>query len=193
MAEASDHDLLRRMAAGDAEAFTMLYRRRQAGVYRYALQMSGSEPLAEDVVQEVFLTLMRDTGSYDPERGSVAAFLYGIARNHVLRRLERRWMARDEAVEEPAAADHPESEMARAEMIASVRAAVLALPVHYREVVVLCDLEETDYVEAAAALGCAVGTVRSRLHRARQMLAERLHAFGSAQVRRSIRPAGCSI
>lgn len=193
MNEASDHELLRRMADGDAEAFTALYRRRQAAVYRYALQMSGSEALAEDVVQEVFLTLMRDARPYDPERGSVAAFLYGIARNHVLRRLDRKWLAGEEAAEEPATTDHPESEMARNEMIALVRASVLALPVHYREVVVLCDLEEADYAEAAAALGCAVGTVRSRLHRARQLLAGRLQAFGSAQVRRGISTAGCSI
>lgn len=194
MNEASDHELLRRMAAGDAEAFTELYRRRQAAVYRYALQMSGSEALAEDVVQEVFLTLIRDARAYDPERGSVAAFLYGIARNQVLRRLERKWLAGDKEAEEPATTDHPESEMARNEIIALVRASVLALPLHYREVVVLCDLEEADYAEAAAALGCAVGTVRSRLHRARQLLAGRLEALGgAAQVRRGIRPAGCSI
>lgn len=181
MSEASDHDLLRRMMAGDAAAFTELYRWRQAAVYRYAFRMSGSEPLAEDVVQEVFLTLMREGRAYDLRRGSVAAFLYGIARNHVLRRFDRR--AGEQSVEEPATADHPESEMARSELIASVRAAVLALPVRYREVVVLCDLEEADYVEAAAALGCAVGTVRSRLHRARQLLARRLSAFGSEPAR----------
>jgi RNA polymerase sigma-70 factor (ECF subfamily) len=91
------------------------------------------------------------------------------------------------------AADHPEAELARSQLVASVRAAVLALPVHYREVVVLCDLEGTDYAQAAVALGCAVGTVRSRLHRARQLLAQRLCGLDSAQVRRSIRPAGCFI
>ena len=89
--------------------------------------------------------------------------------------------------------DHPEAELGRRQLIASVRAAVLALPLHYREVVVLCDLEDADYAQAAAALGCAVGTVRSRLHRARQLLAQRLCGLDSARVRRSIRPAGCSI
>jgi RNA polymerase sigma-70 factor (ECF subfamily) len=192
MSEASDDELLRRTTAGDADAFTALYRRRQAAVYRFALQMSGSEALAEDVVQEVFLALIRDACAYDPQRGSVASFLYGIARNHVLRRLDRRWVAPDEAAE-PATGDHPESELARSELISSVRAAVLALPVHYREVVVLCDLEEADYAEAAVALGCAVGTVKSRLHRARQVLAQRLHTLGAAHVRRGIGPARCSI
>src|SRR5919206_3277 len=59
------------------------------GVYRFALQMSGSESLAEDVVQEVFMVLMRDGRNFDPTRGSLAAYLYGIARNHVLRAFDR--------------------------------------------------------------------------------------------------------
>src|SRR5437773_11143871 len=84
-----DATLLRRMAAGDEQAFTALYRRRQAGIYRFALQMSGSEAIAEDVTQEVFLLLIRGTAVYDPSRGSLQAFLYGVARNYVLRALER--------------------------------------------------------------------------------------------------------
>jgi RNA polymerase sigma-70 factor (ECF subfamily) len=193
MDDASDQDLLKRMAEGDAEAFTALYRRRQACIYRFALRMTGSEALAEDVVQEVFLTLIRKGRPYDPSRGSVAAFLYGIARNHVLRRLDRKYLAGEPPAEGMSMTDHPEAELGRRQLIASVRAAVLALPLHYREVVVLCDLEDADYAQAAAALGCAVGTVRSRLHRARQLLAQRLCGLDSARVRRSIRPAGCSI
>ena len=69
----SDPDLLRQMMDGDEDAFTQLYRRRQASVYRFALQMSGSQTLAEDVTQEVFIVLMRDAGRYDPDRGSLAA------------------------------------------------------------------------------------------------------------------------
>src|ERR671927_722457 len=85
----SDAELLRLMLAGDEEAFTALYRRRQGGVYRFALRMSGSEALAEDVVQETFMVLMRDGRNFDPARGSLAAYLYGVARNHVLRAFER--------------------------------------------------------------------------------------------------------
>src|SRR6478672_12990719 len=84
-----DATLFRRMAAGDEQAFTALYRRRQAGIYRFALQMSGSEAIAEDVTQEVFLLLIREKSAYDPSRGTVQSFLYGVARNHVLRALER--------------------------------------------------------------------------------------------------------
>src|ERR671929_974020 len=87
--EESDAELLRLMLAGDEAAFTALYGRRQGGVYRFALRMSGSEALAEDVVQETFMVLMREGRSFNPARGSLAAYLYGIARNHVLRAFER--------------------------------------------------------------------------------------------------------
>ncbi|PYS33593.1 MAG: hypothetical protein DMF75_08950 [Acidobacteria bacterium] len=108
-------------------------------------------------------------------RGSVNAFLLGIARNHVLRRLkrERRLLSIDEATETTRAEEQLEA-LSRREAIESVQKAVLSLPEHYREVVVLCELQEMSYAEAATVLGCAIGTVRSRLHRARTMLIERL-------------------
>jgi RNA polymerase sigma-70 factor (ECF subfamily) len=187
--EHSDEELLRLTAAGDADAFAALYRRRQAGIYRFALQMCGSAGIAEDVTQEVFMTLVRDAQAFDPERGTLAGYLYGVARNQVLRRLEkeRRFVgladetaATGDGRDAPTASAHavatddPLAELARSELIETVRGAVLALPAHYREVVVLCDLHELSYAEAAAVLGCAVGTVRSRLHRGRALLVERL-------------------
>ena len=174
----ADVTLLRRMSAGDEEAFTALYRRRQGGIYRFALQMSGSEAIAEDVTQEVFLLLIREKAAYDPARGSVQSFLYGVARNHVLRALERNreGQLEDEAEPcDPGGADVLAS-LTREQALAAVRQAVLALPARYREVVVLCDLEEVDYAGAASALGCSVGTVRSRLHRARSLLTAKLRA-----------------
>src|SRR5262245_44325405 len=89
LATTNDETLLRLMLAGDAEAFAALYDRRQGGVYRFALRMSGSHTIAEDVTQDVFMALMRDGNAYDSLRGSVAAYLYGIARNRVLKRLAR--------------------------------------------------------------------------------------------------------
>jgi len=178
------------MLAGDEEAFTTLYRRRQAGVYRFALQMSGSETVAEDVTQEVFMVLMRDGHNYDPARASLAAFLYGVARNLVLRSFqrERAFVALhdqaddgDSLVDERLVShDDPLGDLTRGETIERVRGAVLALPPHYREVVVLCELHEMSYAEAAGVLGCAVGTIRSRLHRARGMLVEKLRTSNSA-------------
>ena len=180
----SDAELLRLMLAGDEDAFTALYRRRQGGVYRFALQMSGSEALAEDVVQETFIVLMRGGEKFDASRGSVAAYLYGIARNHVLRAFEREraLVPFDEESDETCDAPHenfiarhdPLGDLTRGEAVEKLRQAVLALPAHYREVLVLCELHEMSYAEAAGALDCAVGTVRSRLHRARAMLAEKL-------------------
>src|SRR5262245_14896348 len=84
-----DDALLARIASGDAAAFTTLFRRRQGEVFRFALHMIGSPAAAEDVAQDVFLTLMRDAGRYEAGRSSAIAWLCGIARNHALRRLER--------------------------------------------------------------------------------------------------------
>ncbi|HEX7315214.1 MAG TPA: RNA polymerase sigma factor [Pyrinomonadaceae bacterium] len=194
----TDAELVRLMLAGDEEAFTALYRRRQGGVYRFALQMSGSEAVAEDVVQETFMVLMRDGGNFDAGRGSVSAYLYGIARNHVLRAFDReRALVRfDDEAEEGGDLPHenlvarpdPLGDLTRAESVEKLRQAVLALPAHYREVVVLCELHERSYVEAAESLGCAVGTVRSRLHRARAMLAEKLR--GRREEARAAREGG---
>src|ERR1041385_7713844 len=174
----ADLTLLRRMSAGDEEAFTALYRRRQGGIYRFALQMRGSEAIAEDVTQEVFLLLIREKSAYDPSRGSLQSFLYGVARNHVRRALERNREGQLEDEIEPCDAGNCDAlaSLTREEALEAVRQAVIALPTHYREVVVLCDLEEMDYAHAAEALGCAVGTVRSRLHRARGLLLEKLRA-----------------
>src|SRR5262245_51335543 len=95
----SDVELLRLMLAGDGGAFEQLYQRWQSPLYRFALRMSGSETIAEDVTQEVFLTLMRDGRQYSG-RGSFAAYIFTIARHGVWRRLQReRWFVRLESEE----------------------------------------------------------------------------------------------
>jgi RNA polymerase sigma-70 factor (ECF subfamily) len=177
----SDNELLRLMLAGDEEALAQLYRRRQASVYRFALQMSGSKSIAEDVTQEVFLFLMRDGHVFDPGRGALSSFLLGVARNHVLRRLRVDHLLAplgdddDEGPALQAGTDLcPLDDLTRAETIETVRKAVLSLPPKYREVVVLCELQDVSYVETAEILGCAIGTVRSRLHRARALLLTKL-------------------
>src|SRR6266850_8252905 len=85
----TDGELLQSMLAGEQEALTALYRRRQGGIYRFVMQMCGSQALAEDVTQEVFMVLIRDGQTFDPTRGSLNAFLVGVARNLLLRRLQR--------------------------------------------------------------------------------------------------------
>jgi RNA polymerase sigma-70 factor (ECF subfamily) len=170
--EESESELLRRMLDGDEGAFTALYRLRQGGVYRFALQMTGSVVVAEDVTQEVFLTLIEHGQRFDPARGTVASFLFGVARNMVLRRLGKDRAT--EEIEDSAASEDLLEDLTRRETIEQVRRAVLSLPEAYREVVVLCDLQDLDYQDAAAALECPIGTVRSRLNRGRAMLAQKL-------------------
>jgi len=180
----SDETLLQRALAGEEEAFTRLYQRLRGVVYRFARQMSGSASLAEDVTQEVFLILLRKAELFDPQRGALSTYLIRIARNEILRRLGRdqAYVFLDDAAQEETAPpdeklivrSNPLGSLVRNEEIEAVRQAVLALPLHYREVVVLCELEELSYTEAATLLGCAIGTVRSRLHRARGLLKQRL-------------------
>jgi RNA polymerase sigma-70 factor (ECF subfamily) len=168
----------------------VLYRRRQAGVYRFALHMCGREDVAEEVTQEVFLALIHDPGRFDGARGAVSSYLYGVARNHVLRYLERRrddvrMETTDEPADPPATDSDVLANLTREETIESVRQAVLTLPAGYREAVVLCDLEELSYSDAADILRVPVGTVRSRLNRGRGLLMEKLRAVrpGSGSLR----------
>jgi RNA polymerase sigma-70 factor (ECF subfamily) len=195
----TDEKLLIRIRSGDEEAFASLYRLRQAAIYRFALHMSGSVPAAEDVVQEVFLVLLREECGFDPERGTLSGYLFGIARKLVLRHVERGRSdvalesdVDDAVLPELAVNDDPLAELTGREGLAALRRAVQALPRRYREVVILCDLEEVDYADAAAALGCPIGTVRSRLHRARGLLLDKLNQeWNPRQATRGLRPVRC--
>lgn len=183
----TESELLRRMKDGDEAAFGQLFACHQRAVYGFALQMTGSPSLAEESVQEVFMVLIRQPDRFDPTRGSLRAFLYGVARNIVRRLLERRGTISDVEAEIVDASPTPHSLLATSERVDSIRTAVLSLPERYREVVVLCDLQELSYDQTAATLGCSKGTVRSRLHRGRSLLRKKLrpqletgHALGNA-------------
>jgi RNA polymerase sigma factor (sigma-70 family) len=284
-ASPTDEELLSAALAGDERAFGELYRRWQGPMFRFARQMCGADGGAEDVVQEVFVALIENGQQFDPTRGPLAAYLYGVARHQALRRLrtDGRYTALDEeraeadegmtagaemddgaiagvassgAIGVSASAglvagtgggviagassrtssvasglasagasggaggnaeasgwadpggwmpgamggpgsgsgaggpggglsvgaalgvtmDDPGVMLDRRLSIDLVHRLVVTLPVPYREALVLCDLHELGYAEAAAALGCPVGTVRSRLHRARALLAEKVRS-----------------
>jgi RNA polymerase sigma-70 factor (ECF subfamily) len=203
-ASPTDEELLSAALAGDERAFGELYRRWQGPMIRFARQMCGADGGAEDVVQEVFVALLENGQQFDPARGPLAAYLYGVARHQARRRLrtDGRYTALDD---ERAEAEEAGSiggmsgasnggpvldldmdvgaVLDRRLSIDLVHRLVLTLPVLYREALVLCDLHELGYAEAAAALGCPVGTVRSRLHRARALLADKVR---SGAVRRGI-------
>jgi RNA polymerase sigma-70 factor (ECF subfamily) len=196
----TDEELLSAALAGDERAFGELYRRWQGPMFRFARQMCGADGGAEDVVQEVFVALMENGQQFDPTRGPLAAYLYGVARHQARRRLrtDGRYTALDDdrtegdddgvngGVNGSAVVDVNVDVGAMLDQRLSidlVHRLVITLPVLYREALVLCDLHELGYAEAAAVLGCPVGTVRSRLHRARALLADKVR---SGAVRRGI-------
>jgi RNA polymerase sigma-70 factor (ECF subfamily) len=175
----TDSDLMRRTAAGDRDAFTALYQRHHAMVYRFARLMTGSNSAAEDIVQEVFLVVMRDAARYDPARAALSSYLYGVARHHTRRRLarDRQFVAFDGTCCDTAqhvTEDDVNATLERRQALQRLRRAILSLPRRYREVIVLCDLQDVSYNDAAVAMGCAVGTIRSRLHRARNLLSQKM-------------------
>lgn len=167
----SDEELYRQMRKGSGRAFEELYERRHPALYRYALHMTGSRTVAEETSHEVFVRLMGPHLHFDERRGSLEAYLYGMARNLI--RMARRKDKTDE-ISERAVLDDVLGDLIRDEATAALYAALGDLPDRYRDAVVLCDLEERSYEEAACLMACPVGTVRSRLHRARVLLAAKL-------------------
>jgi RNA polymerase sigma-70 factor (ECF subfamily) len=174
-----DAALLERARRGDEGAFSELFCRHQRAVFRYAVYMCGADA-ADDVVQETFMNVLLKSGRYDASKGAVLSYLLGTARHLMLRRLSRaRSFSMQEFTEDLSAAgsiehDTPLDDFVRQETIDVVRAAVQSLPPAQREVIVLCELEEMDYAEAANVMQCPLGTVRSRLNRARALLSRKL-------------------
>jgi RNA polymerase sigma-70 factor, ECF subfamily len=167
----SDEELYRLMRKGNQEAFAQLYERREPALYRFALHMSGSQTVAEEVSHEVFVQLMGPSTRFDETKGSLESFLYGIARNLI--RVVRRLGPVAEAVDRPFHHDIL-GELIGNETTAALHRTLRELPERYRDVVVLCDLEERSYEDVARLIGRPVGTVRSRLHRARALLSAKL-------------------
>ena len=184
-----DNELVARMGAGDRSAFAELFTRYRSLVYRFARQMSGSHETADDVTQDVFIALMEQGARFDPSRASLRTYLYGMSRHLVLQRFKRSAVRREKSsgllgeddARSPAVESDPGADLDRLAAVERLRRAVLALPLRYREVVVLCDLNELTYDEAACVVGCPVGTVRSRLSRARKVLAERCQAAAASR------------
>lgn len=172
----NDLETLSRLKAGDEDAWRLFYRAHQGRIYRFCMQMSRSVTVAEEVAQDTFVTFLREIGRYEPARGPVELWLLGIARNKVLKCLST--LGRHTELADVSSAANPEFDAGRRQEQAAVRAAVAELPDAFREAVVLCDLQQLTYAEAAAVLDCPVGTVRSRLSRGRQMLSEKLAGAG---------------
>jgi RNA polymerase sigma-70 factor, ECF subfamily len=177
--ELPDDLLIARTAEGDREAFAELYRRHHADICQFAAHMCGSNAAAEDIVHDAFVAVIDSAWRYRPGRTTAKLWLLGIARNHARRaRAVRPTLSLHDEAQTGAAKlaieVDPVGDLDRRRHLEALRKAVIALPVRYREAVVLCDLHELSYVDAATTLGCAIGTVRSRLHRGRALLARHL-------------------
>jgi RNA polymerase sigma-70 factor (ECF subfamily) len=199
-----DAALVRSVARGDAAAARELYERHGRAILRFSVAMTNCIETAEDIAHDTFVQLLRRPGQFDPARGSLRAYLYGIARHETARHQRTRLPIAREAEREdealaargPAEAgsrylqDSLDEDADRARDIERTRAAVRALPFAYREVIAWCDLEELPYADVASILGCPIGTVRSRLHRARALLAQTLRDERRAVPGVTQRPAG---
>ncbi|MBI5279007.1 MAG: RNA polymerase sigma factor [Burkholderiales bacterium] len=173
--------LVERFARGDAHALDLLYRAEAAQVYRFALAMCGNPAWSADATQDAFVQLAEQPRSYDSAKGPLRAYLCGIARHKLLarwREAQGHWVAEDEGDEAPDEAAHatPEVELVRSQDTQALWAAIRALPWAFREALVLVDLQERPYAEAAQVAGVELNTLRTRLHRARQRLALALAA-----------------
>jgi RNA polymerase sigma-70 factor (ECF subfamily) len=185
----SDAELLRQVRAGTASAFAELYRRHQGPLYRFALLRCGSPDTAADVVQEAFMGLLTERFRFDPLRGQLQHFLFGVARNLILKIEESR--QRQVPLPEPGEDDEvgleladeasgPLARLLENEAAEEVRRALALLPAHYRDVVILYEMHDLAYAEIAQVCQVDIGTVRSRLSRARTALAARLAAHRPA-------------
>ncbi|WP_296952084.1 RNA polymerase sigma factor [uncultured Massilia sp.] len=185
---ASDSDLLRQTRAGAADAFAALYRRHQGPLYRFALLRCGSPGTAADVVQEAFMGLLTGRFAFDPLRGQLQHFLFGVARNLILK-LEAPGQRHvppaadddeDGESELPADGACPLARLLDHEAAEEVRRALALLAPHYRDAVILYEMHELSYAEIADVCQVDIGTVRSRLSRGRAALARRLAAWRGA-------------
>lgn len=167
--------LLRALARGEAWALEALYRQESAAVYRYALALAGDAAVAADATQDAFVALAEQPAAFDAGRGTLGAYLAGIAR-HALLAYWRRG-GREQEVDDEVLAELPDTPLADPERrllqqqdLAELWAALRALPWPQREALVLVDLQGRPYAEAARIAGCELNTLRSRVLRGRNRL-----------------------
>jgi len=177
--EAPDTELLQAALNGSGDAISALYRRHGSLIYRFTLRISQDPGIAEEVTQEVFLALLNQLDRFDPARGALSTWLCGIARRQLLKHLgkfedDRTGGGENDAIETESLDDSPMTMLIRQEAVASVWRGLNELPLPLREVIVLCELEEMSYEATATVLAIPIGTVRSRLHRAKARLASQL-------------------
>ncbi|RPI24423.1 MAG: RNA polymerase sigma factor [Acidobacteria bacterium] len=170
----AEAELLDRARKGEEAAFLTLYERHRDCVFHFAYRMLGSTPLAEDVTHDCFLSLFAKSRLFDPSRSSLRTYLCAAARNLAYRQLRRMGreapgaeMPEDMTVDRQAG---PLTQVLTTELADTVKRAVASLPPLQREAVILFEFEELSLADIAAVSETDVGTIKSRLHRARARL-----------------------
>ncbi|HEY8450423.1 MAG TPA: sigma-70 family RNA polymerase sigma factor [Bacillota bacterium] len=197
-----DGELVQRARAGDFEAFGELVARYEKKVYNLGLRYTGDPQEAEDLAQETFVRVFRALHRFRGE-ARFSTWLYRVATNVCLDALRRRRLRPEPVLDRPLATDEgelerelvspepePATQLEAAERSALIRREIAAVREPYRSVLILRDLQDLSYEEVAAILGVSIGTVKSRLHRARELLRQRfetLELFASERVDRSKR------
>ena len=170
-AVASDGELIQRAADGDHSAFDQLYRRYARPVFGLALRRLGDRGRAEDAVQETFASIWRSAGSYRPERGPGAPWLYAVARNAIVDRARARTEVPAEIPDEPADGPGPADRAEQGWVSWRVHRALEELPDREREVIALAYWSGLSQSEVAEFLGIPLGTVKTRTRAALLRLA----------------------
>lgn len=173
----TDEDLVTRLRDGDVGAFDVLYARYERRLFGYLRRFVGDRALAEDLFQDVLLTVLGDH-SFDPARGRFAAWVFTVARNRV--RMHGRHAAVVAAATTPAAATPAVDPEESTDRVRSVRVAMAALPQGQQELLVLKQVGELSYREIAELQGEHEGTIKSRLHAAMKAFRQRLAEIGES-------------
>jgi RNA polymerase sigma-70 factor (ECF subfamily) len=165
----ADEDLMQHVRNGDAEAFELVYQRHATVAFSLAYRVTQSRNIAEDVVQEAFLSLWRSGARYDHGRGSVRTWVLGIVHNRAIDALRRALVhskrrASDEGIEERfAAPERTEAEVARRDEAREVRDALSTLPTEQSRVIELAYFGGYSHSEIASLLDTPIGTVKGRM------------------------------
>lgn len=171
-------DVIRRVLEGDGESFRLLVERYAGPVARMIRNVTGDDQACEDLAQEVFLTAYEKLGTFDPRKSRFSTWLFTIARNKSVNTARKKRPIYVAEPPERGEQDTPEDAVTRAEFVAALDRELLALPLEQRTAFVLAEFEHLPYEQIAQIEGVRLGTVKSRISRARDKLMEALKCFG---------------
>ena len=179
--QVTDEKLLANAAAGDTNAFQILYERYRDPIFRFAYRLLGSVEAAEDVAHDCFLSLINDPTRFDASKASLRTYIYAAARNLAAKRYHSfgRETALDQLTDQPAVVDRrePIAEVLDAELASEVAQAIATLPPLQREALVLFEYDELSLAEIGEVVGADPNTVKARLFRAREKMRARLDRY----------------